>query len=172
MLSPENKNYALIDNVLFDADLQTLVAYPGGLTESEYKIPEGTVKIGGYAFALCNNLTGITIPESVTEIGNSAFSNCFSLTSVTIPDSVTEIGDMAFTGCSSLTDMTIPESVTEIRSGTFSFCTGLASIKIPESVTEINNLAFINSDNLKLIVERDSYAAQFAEENGILYAFE
>ena len=32
-------------------------------------IPEGTTKIGNYAFDDCTSLESVTIPESVTEIG-------------------------------------------------------------------------------------------------------
>ena len=36
-------------------------------------IPEGTTKIGGYAFGYCTRLTDITIPDSVTSIGEYSF---------------------------------------------------------------------------------------------------
>ena len=36
-------------------------------------IPDGCVKIGDYAFAMCSGLTEITIPNSVISIGEEAF---------------------------------------------------------------------------------------------------
>ena len=45
----------------------------------EFDVPEGTTRIGNYAFAGCVNLKKITIPESVKEIGHQAFFKCISL---------------------------------------------------------------------------------------------
>ena len=61
-------------------------------------IPEGTTKIGKFAFMNCHSLERVTIPTSVTEIECHAFHQCTSLKSVTIPESVNEIGYAAFTG--------------------------------------------------------------------------
>ena len=58
-----------------------------------FSIPEGTTKIGEYAFYYKQNLESIEIPNSVESIGSRAFYNCSALTSVSIPDSVTYIGE-------------------------------------------------------------------------------
>ena len=76
----------------------------GQLLQGDVVIPEGTAKIGDYAFYNCDDLTSVTIPDSVTSIGNSAFSDCSGLTSVTIGDGVTSIGGNAFLSYS-LTDV-------------------------------------------------------------------
>ena len=79
-------------------------------------------------FAVCDNLTSITIPDSVTSIGNYAFMGCTSLTSITIPDSVTKIGSYAFSNCINLTSITIYESVTSIGDYAFYDCRGLNTV--------------------------------------------
>ncbi len=53
----------------------------------------------------------------------------------------------------------------------FAICKSLTSIEIPESVTEIGEDAFYGCDSLTLIVEKDSYAAQYAKENDIPYTY-
>lgn len=134
-------------------------------TVTSIEIPEGTTRIGEYAFKYCTGLTSVTIPNSVTIIGSSAFSDCTGLTNVIIPDSVTNIGYYAFSGCTgltsiiignsvtsigqyafsncrSLTSITIPDSVTSIGGAAFEYCTGLTSITIPDSVTSIGSWAF------------------------------
>lgn len=98
--------------------------------------------IGGFAFYLCDSLTGITIPNGVTSVGDVAFYGCSSLTKITIPNGVTSIGSKAFSGCSSLTSITIPSSITSISSEMFYRCTSLASVTIPTGVTSIGNHAF------------------------------
>ena len=115
-----------------------------------YRILEdGTVEITNYlgkdeSLAIPETLDG----KTVTSIGGLTFLYQDSLKSVTIPNSVTYIGENAFLGFSSLTSMTIPESVTSIGEN-----------------------AFLHSDNLTLTVFRDSYAAQYAKDNGLSYTY-
>lgn len=75
-LTSENPSFALVDGVLFDKTRTRLLAYPQGRPGDAYEIPAGTVEIGDYAFAGCEQLQSITIPESVTSIAASAFWNC------------------------------------------------------------------------------------------------
>ena len=128
----------------------------GELLQGEIVIPDGTKKIGEYAFYNCSGLTSITIPDSVTSIGDYAFYNCSGLTSITIPDSVTSIGDYAFYNCSGLTKMTIPDGVTSIGDYAFCNCSGLTSITIPDSVTSIGERAFYECSGLTSITIPDS----------------
>lgn len=105
-------------------------------------IPEGTEKIGTYAFQDCKDLTSVTIPESVTEILWNAFDGCSALTSVVLPKSLKKIDSNVFRGCTSLMDIVIPDSVTKIDLGAFKGCTSLTSIVIPASVIELDSDAF------------------------------
>ena len=45
----------------------------GELLQGDIVVPEGTEKIGAYAFYNCDALTSVTIPDSVTSIGEDAF---------------------------------------------------------------------------------------------------
>lgn len=90
-----------------------------------------------------------TIPQGILSIGDAAFGLCDSLTSITIPDSVTSIGDYAFYRCRNLTSVTIPGSVTSIGDDAFFDC----------------------PDTLQLIVDRDSYAKEYAKENNLSYNY-
>ena len=72
---------------------------------------------------------------------------------LTVPDeldghAVREIGEEAFYGCDALTSVTLPDSLTFIGNYAFSFC-----------------------DALTLIVPRDSYACQYAIDNGLSYTY-
>ena len=126
------------------------------LLQGDIVIPEGTEKIGAYAFYNFDGLTSVTIPDSVTSIGDLAFYNCSGLISVTIGNGVTSIGDDAFYGCSGLTSIVIPDSVTSIGYSAFNGCSGLSSITIPDSVTSIGNRAFENCSGLTSITIPDS----------------
>ena len=94
----------------------------------------------------------LTVPAEldghlVRQIGDRAFTACFSLTSVTLPEGLTSIGDDAFVGCASLTSIALPDSLTSIGEGAFDGCL----------------------DTFTLTVPRDSYAHQYAIDNGIPY---
>ena len=78
-LAPENPDFSLIDGVLFDQTGTRLLVYPCGRPGDTYEIPEGTVEIGEFAFAGCQQLSAVTIPESVTVIGSNSFWNCENL---------------------------------------------------------------------------------------------
>lgn len=140
-------------------------------TITKITIPDGTTKIGGYAFYsckqletvnlpnsitsievygfhTCSSLTNITIPNSVTSIGAWAFNDCGSLTSIEIPNSVTNIGMGAFYGCQNLTNVTISNNVTRMENYTFYQCRSLTNVTIPNSVTSIGKSVFYDCSNL------------------------
>ena len=78
-LAPENPEFSLIDGVLFDKTGTKLLVYPCGRPGDTYEVPEGTTKIGAFAFAGCRQLSKVTIPESVTTIASNSFWNCDNL---------------------------------------------------------------------------------------------
>ena len=134
----------------------------GELLQGELVIPEGTQKIGDYAFYGCSGLTSIVIPDSVTSIGEEAFNGCDGLTSITIPF----VGEKADgTGSTSFDYLfgnyyeNVPESLKEVivTGGTsigdyaFRYCRNLTSITIPDSVTNIGYRVFEYCTNLTSI---------------------
>ena len=145
----ESKAFIYEDNVLFNKNKTTLIAYIA--KETNYTIPNSVTTIGNQAFSGCNSLTNINISNSVTTIGWAAFSDCDSLTSINIPNSVTTIGNGAFRDCKSLTSINIPNSVTTIGKDVFWGCKSLTSINIPNSVTTIGKAAFCRCESLNSI---------------------
>ena len=145
----ESKAFIYEDNVLFNKNKTTLIAYIA--KETNYTIPNSVTTIGNQAFSGCNSLTSINISNSVTTIGWAAFSDCDSLTSINIPNSVTTIGNGAFRDCKSLTSINIPNSVTTIGKDVFWGCKSLTSINLPNSVTTIGKAAFCRCESLNSI---------------------
>ena len=96
VLHNESKAFIYEDNVLFNNDKTTLIAYRA--KETDYIIPDSVVDVGVHAFG-CSSLTSINIPDSVISIGMGAFYGCSSLESITIPNSVISIGEIAFNLC-------------------------------------------------------------------------
>jgi hypothetical protein len=124
-------------------------------------------RIGEFAFAGCNGLTGVEIPDSVRGIGERAFAGCKGLASVAIPGSVAAIGENAFAGCTGLVSVLVPQcvcsdgmaaifpdawrsivdvvidnGVTNIGALAFADCLGMTSVSIPDSVAGIGEDAF------------------------------
>ena len=64
-----------VDGVLYSADQSELLCYPPNISGSSFHVPDGTGKIGAYAFCLVDNLQEIAFPESVTELDDCALYN-------------------------------------------------------------------------------------------------
>lgn len=145
-----------------------------GLTA--YTIPEGTKKIGDFAFAR-SGLTSIAIPEGVTRIGYGAFYHCDDLNQVTLPASLEEIEPEAFEKTGWIENwkksgsgtfltagngillayngnepaVTIPEGVRIIAPGVFAEHTEVTSVVLPDSLETIGEGAFEACSGLKQV---------------------
>ncbi len=170
-LSADHPTLEIVDDVLFSKTDKRLIRYPIMKNDTVYTVPEGTQIIGTFAFSDCETLTRITLPNSVTSIEFRAFTCCTALTDINIPEGVTNIEDETFADCFALTSISLPDSVTSIGSGAFNCCSMLTNLSIPDCVTYIGRAAFSDCSNLTLIVCHHTYAAQYAEENNIPYAF-
>ena len=69
-------------------------------------------------------------------------------------------------------DIILPDGLTSIGRRAFAMCEYTLAITVPESVTFIGEYAFNDQCNATLRVARGSYAAEYAEENGIPYTYD
>ena len=139
----------------------------------DVNLPDSVESLGLWAFHGCDSLAQISLPDGVTVIGRDAFNSCESLKSIDLPDGLVSIGDYAFFCCSDLESIALPDGVTSIGKEAFRYCESLTEMTIPGSVSSIGEDAFeFCPENLVLTVERDSYASDYAQDNGIEYAYE
>lgn len=138
-VSPDNPYYKVVDGVLFNKDMTTILSYPMS-GPSSYVIPSTVTHIDDWTFFNAY-LKEITIPSSVITIGNSVFL-WNSFTDVKIPSSVTSIGAFAFEFCGSLQSIEIPSSVTNIGNGAFQYCKSIVKASVPSSVTSMGSSVF------------------------------
>ncbi|MCQ2435106.1 MAG: leucine-rich repeat domain-containing protein, partial [Oscillospiraceae bacterium] len=149
-VSADNPTYCTDEyGVLYSADKKILYAYPTGLQNSTYTVPEGTEKIAAYAFERAKNLTNIILPSTLTEIGEQAFKTCDNLENVTLPEGLTAIGSAAFSDCTKLTETELPSMLETVGSSVFSGCKELtkAVINCP-----VSNSMFSGCEKLDTIV--------------------
>ena len=88
-----------------------------------------SVRMKGFSFSQCPNLTSVIMKEGINTISLCAFYGCENLERVVIPNTVTYI-EMASFSMTSLMELFIPESVTFIGIGAFSACGNLESISV------------------------------------------
>lgn len=127
--------YSVSSGVLFSADGETLILYPGGLGNQNYTVPAKVNKIEAGAFRgskLKNLHTGTT-----ALIGMYAFADCPALQSVTLGEGLTEMGYGAFEGCAALEKVQLPHTLSALDSKVFAGCTSLAKLILPVEVTRI-----------------------------------
>ncbi|MDF2540786.1 MAG: hypothetical protein K0S47_504 [Herbinix sp.] len=140
---------------------------------SQVTLGNSILSIEKSAFYNCDKLSYIEIPASVKTIGMFSFKDCSSLKTVVLNYGLSEILKGAFYNCSSLEEILIPNSVINLDSydwtgeQTFGKCINLRNILIPNSVTTIGKELTIDSPGAVISGYANSYAAQYAVENGL-----
>ncbi|MBR3596338.1 MAG: leucine-rich repeat protein [Clostridia bacterium] len=77
------ENFTVVDGILYDYNMTTVMFYPMSKNEAEYIMPETVVSADMYAFYGCSNIKSITFSESFESINYTIF-YWSSLDSVTI----------------------------------------------------------------------------------------
>lgn len=172
-VDPANATYTSLYGVLFDKNLDTLEAYPGGKA-GVYVIPSQVTLIANDAFDFCTELTGVKIPDTVTTIASNAFYDCDSLTKVEIPNSVTSLEVGAFSGTINLTTVTIGSGLTNVvvaspLGGVFSGCPRLLSftVSVDNACYRSANGVLFNKNKTTLVEYPAGKSGKYIIPNGV-----
>ena len=135
--------------------------------------PDGLLKVGNKAFAMCENLQSVHLGNSVKYIGDSVFEGCpltdiqfgnqldsigafafleTNLEAVDLGEHIQSIGHGAFWKCRNLQHIDIPSSVKTIGNSAFTYCSSLSSITLAEGLEEIGDELFAGCSSLKELV--------------------
>lgn len=168
-LNEENEHFKVIDGVLYDHSLTSVVRCPqtksGKITLphtikrinayafencteiKSVEIPNGCVFIGKSSFSKCEKLD-ISLPETIEYIDANAFRFCNSLESVRIPDNVNFLGEYAFSCCRNLKEATIGDGVKELKAHLFESCENLDVVSLGANIEKIDNTTFVSTKYL------------------------
>ena len=166
IVSEENATYCSVDGILYDKNIETVVAYPRA-RGNEYLVPDTVKDISVMFYPQYENVklsfaTGSSVfVEEDGVIYNSGKTKVLScdvgkVGECILPDTVTEIARYAFEECSHLTGISIPSGVTQIAYATFANCTSLTNVQLPDSLKTIEGYAFAGCDSLVEITLPDS----------------
>ncbi len=151
IVSPLNPEFASVDGVLFNKQMNELLIYPQSKELKQYVVPSSVTQIH-HAFADNKYLESVQIPESLTEIGKYAFKGCKELQIFDVPDGVIEIGDYAFMDCTNLKTIDLADSISVIGKNVFQNCENLETIVLPNSLTFIGESILKDCTGLKSLI--------------------
>lgn len=147
-----NSFYMSDKGIIYSKDGKSLLHYPVGREDTDFKINAGIERIGEYAFGGSDIIRTVTVPDSVKEIGAHAFEKCEKLYKINIPESVEEIADYCFSECQALNSFNLPSNLKKIGEFAFNYCISFKELEVPDTVTEIGNNAFYECEALRKAV--------------------
>ena len=106
-VNPENPYFYAEEGVLYQKKdgKCSLLCYPLGKKNREFKVPEGVTDINFDAFKGSENLTKVSLPSTLKAIYSQAFKDCISLKEVDFNSSVSHFGYEVFSNCPSLKEV-------------------------------------------------------------------
>ena len=137
-VNESHPKYTVIDGVIYDKEVQTLIAIPASLT-GDIVIQDGVTEIADWA-GIFTHFTSVTIPASVKTIGHDVFSENYDVETVRFLGSIDTMGVGFLSLCSSIKNIAFPKGLTEIPGYTL-YCAYMDKIFIPSSVKTIGDEA-------------------------------
>ena len=90
-----NPYFTAKDNVIYSADMKTLLLYPAGKTDRRFVAPGSLTGIGNFAFYCQEYVEEIHLPDSVEYLGFASFQAARKLERLNIPANCTRIAQFA-----------------------------------------------------------------------------
>jgi len=159
VLNEAHPDYVVMDGVIFDKDVTTIVAYPyaKGYT---YELPVTISDLKfmqyyyGVNFIIHPDSTEFIVDNGITyDKAKTQIISCDKTVSgeYVMPETVEYIPMMMFQGCENLTGVVMSPLVTEIAYATFDNCPNLKSVVLPTELTTIGECAFADCVSLEAI---------------------
>lgn len=151
----ENDYMELVDDVLFDKGITSIIYYPATKVLDVYEIPATVTSIGSNVFN-SKSIGEIVIPYATTTIAENAFANGVQLKKISFAAKPADaadnegltIADGAFENNELLASVVLPSYTKTIGASAFRNTGLTGTFVIPEGVTSVGDLAFENCANL------------------------
>lgn len=113
-------------------------------SQQDMYIGKNIVKLDGYAFSNCRNITKITFDSSssITEIPVHAFTGMPELEEIVLPPNIIYIRYYAFAACTNITTLKLPRTIEVIDHDAFAKCTRLKTITYDGTLEEFKKIKF------------------------------
>lgn len=139
----ENPEWASIDGVLYDKDIQTLYLYPRAKVGQSYVAPNSLQRVFIAAFSGVTNLVRADL-SPVALIGEGAFRGTTSIQEVTFGNSLEYLSYQLFESAVNLKKLTLGSGMYGIESDAFSGNNALACVVYTGSDSSIQNFPYPN----------------------------
>lgn len=150
-ISSESPFFKSVDGVLFNASMDTLLAYPTKRKVKTYIVPEGVNEISGSAFQGCSEIDEVVLGKSLKKIARHGFESS-TVSIITGGEGLEHIGWCSFSLCNNLRNLDFSKTrLSYVNGGAFSFCASLERIILPSTVNRIIRWAFMGCNSLKSI---------------------
>lgn len=154
-LDSSNKNFKLVDGVLYSKDGSILYLAPMK-GKTSVSMPSNCIGINGGAF-WGSEVETVTPSKKLLAIDDYAFCQS-ALKSFDFPNTLTFIGEQAFASTQLTGDLRLPENVPMVQDGTYAGITGITSVTIPSGVEYVYAHAFNGCTNLASVTCEGSEA--------------
>lgn len=156
IVSEDNDNFKVVDDALFDKNIETLIAYPMGSKKEYFETPATTKQINISVFDGAQYLKELHINEGITTIPNSMCHASPVLDKVYLPSSITKIEVGAFDECGAIREIHLaavtPPTIDEGAFGVFMKNFNMRLFVPLESVTAYKSLDW-SKDFLEVVAE-------------------
>lgn len=148
-VSAKNRNFRLINGVIYSKFMNTVYYFPNNMTMEEYTIENGTRNIESNAFNTFN-LNSLICPESLEKIHERAFvGGTMKSINFSLCKNLNHIAPRAFSMCRvEKLDFSNCTKLTKIGENAFENCYSMTSIILPDSVEIIEKYAFCHCNKL------------------------
>ncbi len=172
-----SQSFAVVDGILYSADLTSLMSYPPKSEAKVITIPKEVTSISDGTFSNNTTIRRVIFEEGGTApltIGEQAFYRCYNLAEVVLPERLTSIGYRAFYYCYDLTEITIPSTVTEIGNDAFDSCYKLVEVfnksKLDITLGDRYSFGDIASNAHNVYTPEEGESILHVDENGYVTA--
>jgi hypothetical protein len=154
VINENNQNYASTDGVLYNKQMDTLIYYPMGKTESSFTVPDTVIHIKSNAF-IDGVLKNLIIPSSVEIIERGALNKELNIETLSLPFVGESKNTNQFLGYIfgaetyednnsfvSLSLKTVLINSGSLEIGAFYNCKNISDIILPNNLEKISDFAF------------------------------